>query len=203
MLHLRVSPAMLTALGPVVFALTFASDPPVSAPASPRPTQVTTKQSNRPLESSLGLTLGGGLTGGIGIGVRRHLDSRWGFHATGIPVLGDRRKFVALGIQGMYTFYRGRVARMYSLFGVQGIYNSEKEYRPAGTSGPKYLTQVFHTSFGPGVGVEIHFNDRISWALELPVTIMISSDLRDVPGAHLESGIKFRPIPSSALTLYY
>lgn len=203
MLHLHVSPAMLTALGPIVFALTFASDPPVTAPASPRPTQVTTKTSDRPLESSLGLTLGGGLTGGIGIGVRRHLENRWGFHATGIPLLGEDRMFVALGIQGMYTFYRGRVARMYGLFGVQGVYNSEKDYHPPGTSGAGYLTQVFHTSFGPGVGVEIHFNDRISWALELPITAMISSDLREVTGADSDSGFQFRPVPSSALTLYY
>lgn len=191
---------MLTALSPVVFALSLAGG--ASAPHST--TQISRPSAPPSLPSPLGVSLGGGSTSGIGLGVRKHFGNRWGFHATGIPVIGELRVFAALGVQGMYSFYRGRIARMYGLLGVQGIYSSEshREYPSKKSSFDK---RVFHTSFGPGVGLELHFNKRISWALELPVAAIISSDLRSRSRSKevSDSGFQILPIPNSALTIYY
>lgn len=188
---------MLSTLSPFIFALLLASD----AHASQGP-ELRTQGSKHPYASPIGFTLGGGVTGGIGIGVRKHFENRWGFHATGIPVLGRDSVFGALGIQGMYSFYRGRVARMYGLAGIQGIYTSDSYPNSYPNGGSRTTNRTLHSTIGAGIGLEIHFNHRISWSLELPVAAIISSSLK-ASGRGSESSFQVLPIPNSALTLYY
>lgn len=185
---------MLPTLRPVLVALSLAPGAPAVQGASKT---TTTGKSKGPLASTLGLTLGGGVTGGIGIGVRKHFPNRWGFHATGIPLFGKDDSFTALGLQGMYSFYRGRVARMYGLFGVQGMYRFEANSYPNDTN------NRVHTSFGPGIGLELHFNKRVSWALELPVAGIATFESGSRPNAPSNSKFQILPIPNTALTLYY
>lgn len=191
------------ALSPIVFALSLSggAPPPPSEAAINQPAKPPNKQpqAEHPRSSSLGFTLGGGITSGIGIGVRKHFDNRWGFHATGIPLLGKHQQFVALGVQGMYSFYRGRIARLYGLFGVQGIYSTEG-YPEGPRQRMKYYEKLLHTSFGPGIGLELHFNQRISWALELPIAGVVTRDLKP---QKTDSGFQVLPVPNSAITIYY
>lgn len=184
---------MLPALSPLVVALSLATP----APPAQSTTKTNTPKANGSLESRLGLTLGGGVTGGIGIGVRKHFENRWGFHASGIPLLGKTDAFAALGLQGMYSFYRGRIARMYGLFGVQGMYRFE------GNTYGNTRNNRLHTSFGPGIGLELHFNKRFSWALELPVVGIATFESGSGSNAPSSSKFQVLPIPNTALTLYY
>lgn len=185
---------MPPALSPLIVALTLTSSPPPPAQVTTNSTAPKTKGT---FESRFGLTLGGGTTGGIGIGVRKHFENRWGFHASGIPLWGKHDAFAALGLQGMYSFYRGRIARMYGLFGVQGMYRFELN-----TYG-ETRNNRFHTSFGPGIGLELHFNKRFSWALELPVVGIASHESGSGPNAPSHSKFQVLPIPNTALTFYY
>lgn len=198
----------------------MSSPGPAPAPAAgsvePPPASLQ-RTSTPPYHSKLGLSLGGGATSGIGIGVRKHFASRWGIASLALPALGQKEGFAAVGVQGMYTFLRTPVVRLYALVGAQTMYFYDR-YERAGSSAPipspdgspsfipgakKTLTDHrFSTSFGPGLGLELHFSKRFSWSLDLPVATIVRSD-QDSSAGTWNHSVVVLPIPNSSITLYY
>lgn len=190
---------------------------PAASPVEPPPTPL--QKSLAPAyHSKIGLSLGGGTTSGIGIGIRKHFASRWGISSLALPVLGQERGFATLGVQGMYSFLRTRVVRLYALFGAQTMYfynrydqaNASPPLPQPGTGAPAFIPEArktmtdprFLSSVGPGLGVELHFSERFSWSLDLPVATIIDSDKDNVSGKWQHNAVVL-PIPNSSITLYY
>lgn len=208
---------MLASLTSSALFLSLAASPP--APASTE--QAATQKPVYPYESRYGLSLSAGSTSGLGIGIRKHFPNRWGFNVAAVPFIGKNSGFASLGAQVTYSFFRARIARLYVFAGVHGIYHYENTTQRTMVPAPPEPTQVgpakqkfipgpeirhtdrsIGTNFGPGLGVELHFSKRFSWALELPLAIMIEAE-KNSHTRQTNTQTRVLPIPNTSITLYY
>lgn len=206
---------MLASITSTFLFLSIAS--PESAAATQPSTTEVKQKSKAPYESRYGLTLSAGSTTGIGIGVRKHFKNRFGFHVSALPILGADDGYIFAGGQGMYSFLRRRVVRLYGLLGTQLIYNysttRSTQMVPSGplqpgSNGPSFVAGPTTTSVardyfvtvGAGLGLELHFTKRFSWALELPITALINHERSSY---ERRTEVTVIPIPNTAITLYY
>lgn len=208
---------MLASITSTLLFLSIASPESATTTQPPTSNTVVKQQAKGPYESRYGLTLSAGSTSGIGIGVRKHFKNRFGFHITGLPIVGADDGYIFAGGQGMYSFVRRRIVRLYGLLGTQLIYNYSTTRStpmvPAGpqqpdTNGPSlvpgptttWVNRDYTATVGAGLGLELHFNKRFSWALELPITVLIHHQRAS---RHRSTDVTVLPIPNTAITLYY
>lgn len=161
----------------------------------------------------LGVGIGAGVTSGIGLSLRKHFDSRWGFHTGAIAFGGDKYLWGNVGAQAMYTFKRTRFLRLYALLGSTIFVNINEEQRaikvPETMGSPSYPGQYIrktvvdsNLTVGAGIGLEMHFTPHFGWAIELPLGFAF--DLNPAADHDLfEDNVSFRPIPSTALSFYF
>lgn len=170
-----------------------------SSPAPARPQKT-------PMGTEIGLGASAGMTSGIGLSLRRHFDSRFGFHvgAIGVWTLSDKR-WANVGVQGLYTLRRSRKARLYALLGAQLFLTSEpliNRHRSATNQGKTKHVWNPTLAVGPGIGIEVHFTKHFGWAFEVPLPLLIT--LGGTPNRLLFEGkVNFIPALNTAFTFYF
>ena len=165
-----------------------------------------------PYATKLALGVTAGATTGLGLALRKHYESGWGFQFSGIPYIGND-VFWTAGAEVYYTFLRLKRLRLYGLFGAAGWGSYHDTYRyptqdvivkgqqtePKSVRGRRDLLMV-----GPGVGVEFHFGQHVGLSIELPVSLWV--ELRDTADeSELPLGGRFNllPVPNGSLSVYF
>lgn len=139
------------------------------------------------------------MSSGIGLSLRKHFASRWGFHTGAIAFAGGDGMWGNFGIQGMYSFKRTRLLRLYMLTG-STVFVNATTLRNAPNH--KRISVDANLSIGAGFGIELHFTPTFGWAIELPLILTLDLNPK-VSNTILDSTVSFLPIPSTAFSFYF
>lgn len=194
-----------------------AAPAPAPAPvqARPEPTFVggfgTQSAKRVPKGSRLGLGVTLGFTSGLGLSLRRHFDSGLGLHFGGFGIWTQDVRHLNLATELLYSFYRGRWARVYGLAGVAWHANQEERgiqapvvpgQDPAQTQTVRYEDYVSHDLiFGPGIGGELYLHPRFTMSLEVPLVFAIE-EVGEKERA-LEDRLNIHPGVNASMHFYF
>lgn len=165
-----------------------------------------------PEDSGLGIGLTLGYTSGLGLSLRRHFRSGFGIHVGGFGYWTSNDRHLNLATQLLYSFYRGRMGRIYALAGVAWHVNDDQRtvrapalpgQDPNADRPVRYEDYFSHRLiFGPGVGGELFFHRRFGMSLEVPLAISIDQ-VGEKSETRFEDRLSIHPGINASMHFYF